>query len=65
MYRDIWEAAVGEVLPCQREETNAVDRYAVAIVKDSLIIYCGPRTQTYIFSVLHFPVQRRNYANLT
>ena len=27
MYRDIWEAAVGEVLDCEREPGNAKDRY--------------------------------------
>ena len=38
VYRDIWEAVIGEVLQCERERTNAEDRYAVAVKKDGRII---------------------------
>ena len=31
VYRDIWDASIGEVLRCQREASNPTDRYAVAI----------------------------------
>lgn len=34
VYQAVWDAAVGEVLVCKREPTNAVDRYAVAVVKN-------------------------------
>ena len=27
MYKEVWEAAVGEVLICERESNNASDRY--------------------------------------
>ena len=32
VYWDIWEAAVGQILPCQRERGNVHDPYAVAVV---------------------------------
>ena len=38
MYQEIWEAAVGEVLECDREPRNCTDRHAVAVLKDSVII---------------------------
>ena len=33
IYKDIWTAAVGEILFCVREPTNASDRYAVAVTR--------------------------------
>ena len=42
VYKDIWVAAVGEVLQCEREPSNASDRYAVA-VKDRTVIGHLPR----------------------
>ena len=34
VYKDIWEAAVGESLTCERETNNPRDRYAVAVKKE-------------------------------
>jgi hypothetical protein len=34
VYKSIWRAVVGEVLPCEREVNNVTDRYAVSVVKD-------------------------------
>ena len=31
VYKEVWEAAVGEALVCEREPENASDRYAVAV----------------------------------
>ena len=31
VYKEIWKAAVGKVLTCEREACNAHDRYAVAV----------------------------------
>ncbi len=31
MYKDVWAASIGEVLMCEREPYNALDRYAVAV----------------------------------
>ncbi len=37
--KDIWDAMIGERLPCIREPANQIDRYAVAIKKsDGTII---------------------------
>ena len=33
MYKEVWEAAIGEVLECHREPTNATERYVVAAKK--------------------------------
>ena len=38
VYKDIWAAAVGELLTCSREPTNANDSYAVAVIKDGTTI---------------------------
>ena len=34
VYKEVWEAAVGEALVCEREPENASDRYAVAVKKE-------------------------------
>ncbi len=41
VYRDVWAASIGELLPCEREEGNASDRYAVAMASftDSLQLW--------------------------
>ena len=33
-YKEVWEAAVGESLVCEREPENASDRYTVAVKKE-------------------------------
>ena len=38
MYKDIWTAAMGEELSCQRERSNSKDRYVVAVVKGSTVV---------------------------
>ena len=30
IYKNTWDASIGEELACQREPSNGVDRYAVA-----------------------------------
>ena len=42
-YKDIWGAALGEVLQCQRERANRHDPYAVAVVKDGDVVGHVPR----------------------
>ena len=37
IYKDIWDAVIGEELLCEREPDNRSDRYAVAIKKDGII----------------------------
>ena len=43
IYKDIWEAAVGEVLDCRREGSNRYDPFAVAIMKNNTIVGHIPR----------------------
>ena len=38
VYGYVWEAAIGEELECQREPSNATDRYAVAVVKSGAVV---------------------------
>ena len=48
IYKDVWRAAVVEDLRCERETSNAHDRYAVAVMKEdrviSLLIKCSNGT---------------------
>ena len=37
MYKDVWEAAVGEVLICEREPDNTSNRYTVDVKRRN---YC-------------------------
>ena len=38
VYQDIWTPTTGERLPCQAEESNDTDLYAVAIKKRADVI---------------------------
>ena len=38
VYNDIWEASVGEELPCHRKDGNPTDPYAVAIKRSGVIV---------------------------
>ena len=51
VYREIWEAAVGEVLICEREPRNAKDGYAVAVKKDGTVIGHLPRKVSRVCSL--------------
>ena len=37
LYQDVWHAAIGEILTCEREPSNSQDRYAVAVKKEGSI----------------------------
>ncbi len=41
MFRDIWTPVVGEQLACSKVTNNAVDRYAVAVVRQEPRISTG------------------------
>ena len=49
-YQWIWTPELGEYLVCQREPTNVNNRYAVALVKDNIIVGHLPRAQLKIYS---------------
>ena len=38
IYKEEWEAAVGEELKCEREKNNAKDPHAVAVVRENVIV---------------------------
>lgn len=38
VYQDIWEAAIDEELVCRPERSNGHDRYAVAVMKNDLVV---------------------------
>ena len=43
VYKEVWDAVVGETLPCQQEGGNTHDPYAVATMKGRLIVGHVPR----------------------
>ena len=43
VYERIWNATIGEELLCEREMDNKRDQYAVAVIKDDIIIGHLPR----------------------
>jgi len=44
VYCAIWNAVIGETLDCKREPLNEHDRYAVAVIKDDVVVGHLPRT---------------------
>ena len=38
VYKEIWATVVGEELPCQREDGNRADSFAVAVVREEAIV---------------------------
>ena len=51
LYQAIWIAVVGECLVCQREPLNSSDRYAVAVMKDDVIVSHLPRHLSRVLSL--------------
>ena len=52
VYESIWVAAIGEELQCQRELSNAVDCYTVAIIQDGAVVGHVPRKISRLCSLL-------------
>ena len=50
-YKDIWEASLGEELPCQRETDNLHDRFVVAVLKDACVVGHLPRNISSVSSI--------------
>ena len=38
MYKDVWDASIGEYLKCQRELSNLKDRSTIAVLRDGTIV---------------------------
>ena len=36
IYQELWEAAIGEDLECQRERGNTADAYAVSVLSEGI-----------------------------
>ena len=51
VYKDPWEAVVGEELECQREHTNPSDGYAVAVKKGETVVGHLPRRLSRIYAL--------------
>ena len=51
VYRDIWEASVGEQLPCEREGGNGADPFAVAIKRSGAVVGHIPRKISSVCSL--------------
>ena len=51
IYNSIWEAYIGEELSCQREEDNAHDPYAVAVLKSATVVGHLPRKVSTLCSL--------------
>ena len=51
VYKDVWDAAIGEELDCQRETCNSKDRYAVAVLSDGIIVGHLPRKISRSYSL--------------
>ena len=43
VYKDIWEAVLDEELPCQKELGNLVDPFAVAVIRDGVVVGHVPK----------------------
>ena len=43
---DIWATAVGEELPCQREDGNRADSFTIAVVRGEAIVGHVPYSLT-------------------
>ena len=51
LYKEMWEAATGEVLICEREFHNIRNRYAVAVETSGTIIGHLPRKLSRVCSL--------------
>ena len=51
VYKNIWDASIGEELACQREPSNGVDRYAVVVIKDDAVVGHLPKKMARIYSL--------------
>ena len=50
IYKDVWEAAIGEELTCQQECRNSSNIYAVVVVKDGAVVgHCHEEFRVSLF----------------
>ena len=51
IYKDVWEVIVAEQLECVREPRNVNDRYAVAVMKNEIVVCHLPKTFSRLCSL--------------
>lgn len=51
VYKEIWDAIVGEILQCERETDNEKDRYAVAVKRRGRVVGHLPRKFSCVCSL--------------
>ena len=51
IYQTIWDTVVGETLECRRQPLNEHNRYALAVIKDDMIIGYLPRKVSRLCSL--------------
>ena len=51
VYKDIWNAATGQILPCQRERGNVHNPYAVAVVERGVTVGHVPHAISSVCSL--------------
>ena len=51
VYKQVWSATVGQVLPCQQERGNVHDPYSVAIVDGNTVVGHVPRAILVVCSL--------------
>ena len=50
-YQSVWDASLGEELPCQREPENSHDPFAVAVVRAGVTVGHVPRRISSVCSL--------------
>ena len=51
IYKDLWDASIGEEMSCQRKAENYTDPFAVAVMKDDNIVGHVPRKISTVCSL--------------
>ena len=51
VYKDIWSSVLDEELPCQRENGNISDPFAVGVLKDGVLVGHVPRKISSVCSL--------------
>lgn len=46
-----WDVVIGENLHCQYDVTNAVDMYAVSVIKDGVVVGLVPKKISALFTI--------------
>ena len=51
IYMATWPATVGETLLCEQEERNIKDPFAVALVRNDVVVGLVPRKISFVCSI--------------